>query len=446
MPEDSAIVIGGSVAGLVAARVLAKHFARVTLVERDGWPADRTQVRQGLPQAHHQHILLMRGRQVLEELFPGFDAELAALGAPQVDYTRDCLLVSAAGPLPRFPSGLELRLCRRPVIDWILRRRLLVLPGITFLTGRSALGLTARQGRVTGLVVAPAGTAGPRQTLQADLVVDASGRQSRLPEWLPQLGFSAPEREVVEPFLGYASRLYEQPLQAACDWKALEVASRPPHNPRAAGLWAVEDHRWLLTLIGTARDYPPVEEAGFLAFAQGLPDPRVHAWLRDAVPVSSIHGHRGTASRWHHYERLRRFPEGLVVLGDALCAFNPTHGQGMTVAALGAQVLDRHLVAGSGPDLARRVHAELAALVRPIWRLATSDDLRWPGTLGARPDWPMRLLHLYQDLATPASLTCPELAGTFLAVANLVKPPSALLRPRFLLRLLRQWLVQGRQP
>lgn len=438
MQQDHAVVIGGSIAGLVAARILARHFHRVTLVERDLWPAS-AEPRRGLPQAHHQHILLLRGRQLLEQLFPGFDAELAELGAPRVDYLKDCLLVSTAGALPRFPSRLELRLCRRPVIDRVLLRRLQAEPGLELRSECRALALTADRGRITGLTL----DSGP--ALAADLVVDASGRGSRTPAWLGQLGYQRPPAEVVNPFLGYASRLYAPPPGWAGGWRALEVAARPTHNPRAAGLWEVEQGRWLLTLIGTARVYPPEDEDGFLEFARRLPDPRVFEAIQGARPLSAIHGYRGLDNRWQHYERLRRFPDGLVVLGDALCAFNPTHGQGMTLAALGGQVLDRQLRAGLRPGLGPRVHAELAARVKPVWRLAISDDLRWPGTEGGRPDWSMRLFHRYQDLVTPLGLDNPELVETFLAVAHLVEPPSALFRPGLLARLFRQWLVRGRR-
>ena len=442
MSQQRAIVLGGSVAGLLSARILAQHFDQVTLVERDPFPL-QPEVRPGVPQAHHQHILLMRGRQVLEQLFPGFDAELEALGAPRVDYLRDCLLVSAAGPLPRGPSRLELRLCRRPLLDWVLRQRLRAFANIRWLPGR-ALGFLAGRGRITGLAVE---SAGQRQECGAELLVDASGRGSRTPSWLRELGWPAPAAQVVNPFLGYASRLYQKPLGWEQDWKAMEVASRPPHNPRAAGLWEVEGNRWLLTLIGTARDYPPVDEAGFLDFARGLPDPCVHEAIRLATPLSPIHGHRGAASRWQHYERLRQLPEGLVVLGDAFCAFNPTHGQGMTVAALGALALDQQLRGRSGPrpGLGRRVHGELAQLVRPVWMLATSDDWRWPSTEGGRIPWSMRVFHRIQDLLLPLAPGNPELVESFLSVANLIEPASALLRPGLLARLAGQWLAGPRR-
>jgi len=447
MHPGSAVVIGGSVAGLLAARVLTDHFRQVTLLERDTFPSEPTEVRRGLPQAHHQHLLLMRGRQILERLFPGFDAELAGFGGPLVDYTGDCVLCSTAGRLPRFASSLELRLCRRPILDWVLRRRLEARANLRILPGRRVTALLGAEGRITGVAHEPSeDPQGRADDLACDLVVDAGGRASATPGWLRSLGYGAVAQQVVNPFLGYASRLYRR--DPSVDWKAVEVAARPPHNPRSAGLWEVERGLWLLTLIGTARHHPPQDEEGFLAFARALPDPLVGQAIAAAEPLSPIHGFRGLENRWRHYERMRPFPDGLVVLGDAFCTYNPTHGQGMTVAALGALALDRHLsrhlsrhrLRNRLDGLGARVHKDLARITGPVWTLATSDDLRWPTTEGGGPGPGMRLLHAWQDRLMPLALRSPALVETFLGVANLVRPPWALLHPRLLVHLARLWL------
>ena len=443
-------MIGGSVTGLLAARVLARHFERVTVIERDRFPTDGPEFRKGVPQSHHHHIMLVRGRDLMEEFFPGFDAELAALGAPLVDYTNDCALIAPAGQVPRFPSNLKIRPCRRTLIDWVVRGRLLAMSNITFLEATRVSGWVTDAGhsRVLGVKLEGMGTdaspASPRapSELVADLVVDASGRTSRTPEWLKSLGYAAPEEQVVNSFLGYASRLYKKPANFNGKFRAVEVASQPPHNPRAAGLWEVEGDQWLLTLIGAAKEYPPTDEAGFLEFARSLADPLIYESIRNAEPLSPIHGHRGTENRWRHYERLRRFPAGLVVTGDGVCAFNPLYGQGMTLAAMGAEALNDalHRASRDGDtrllNLAHQFHAKLHKNIGPAWLLATSDDFRWPSTVGGKPDWLTRLSYRYLDLLTPLSLTSREVVEAFLSVANMVKSPLALLHPRILGQLL----------
>ncbi len=389
--------------------------------------------------------MLVRGRDLMEEFFPGFDAELAALGAPLVDYTNDCALIAPAGQVPRFPSNLKIRPCRRTLIDWVVRGRLLAMTNITFLesTRVSQWVTDASNARVLGVKLEGVGADGAcPTTLLADLVVDASGRTSRTPEWLKSLGYAAPDEQVVNSFIGYASRLYKKPANFKGKFRAVEVASQPPHNPRAAGLWEVEGERWLLTLIGAAKEYPPTDESGFLEFARSLSDPLIYESVRSAEPLSSIHGHRGTENRWRHYERLQRFPKGLVVMGDGVCAFNPIYGQGMTLAAMGAEALNdtlfRALRAGDHElaNLARPFHAKLNKNIGPAWLLATSDDFRWPSTVGGKPDWLTRLSYRYIDLLTPLSLTSSEVVEAFLSVANMVKSPAALLHPRILGQLL----------
>jgi 2-polyprenyl-6-methoxyphenol hydroxylase-like FAD-dependent oxidoreductase len=442
---EHAVVLGGSVAGLLAARVLADHFQRVSIIERDSFAELEPAHRKGTPQSHHQHILLARGRQIFEQLFPGFDAELGRMGAPLADYTGDCILHSAAGRVPQFVSGLELRLCRRPLIDWVLLQRLRSNNRIQFHERTKVTGLITDNGftRVTGVKLESGAntSSGPPGELLADYVIDATGRGSKLPAWLEALDYRAPREQVINAFLGYASRLYRKPTEQTAAWKAIEIACRPLQNPRAAGMWEVDSGRWLLTLIGTARTYPATTEAGFLEFARLLPEPIVYETIRNAEPISPIHGYRGTENRFRHYEELRRFPEQLAVLGDAMCAFNPTYGQGMTVAAMSALELDqllgqvrtRHDMAAIGP----RLHRRIAKLVQPAWLLAITEDMRWPTTEGASPSPWTRAAYWYVDRLTQLATTTPLVVEEFLSVANMIRPSHALVRPAILARVAR---------
>ncbi len=443
--QGHAIVMGASVAGLLAARVLAEHFETVTVLERDALPNEPDH-RKGLPQAHHQHVLLSRGRALIERWFPGFDASLKQAGGPLADYTRDFVLVSHGRRLPRFPSGIELRLCRRMHIDHALLTLLAGEPRVRVRDRSAVKGLlwSADRSRVLGVELASA------ERLHAELVVDATGRGSRVSRWLSDAGYEAPREQVVDAHLGYATRLFERAEHDAADFRAVEVAAVPPHNPRAAGLWEIEGGRWLLTLIGTAGQHPPTDHEGYMAFAAQLADPLVYETIRRARPLTDAVPFTGTANRFRRYERLKRFPSALLVVGDARCAFNPLYGQGMTIAALEADALHRALrksrSRGELDHLALRRHFErsIAPVLATAWLLATSEDLRWQETEGERNPLSSLALAYFEQLVA-LSPESPALIETFLRITNFERSPLALARPRILVDLATAY-VRRRQP
>lgn len=433
-----AIVIGGSLAGLTAAAALARHFGRVTVVERDALP-EGPAFRPGVPQSRHIHNLLRRGQLALEELFPGFGAELVASGAPTIDWTAEGRFYYFGGWKPRFPSGLTTNLSSRENLEWILARRLRALPAVRFRSETEVVDLlleTAND-QVRGVRTRPRGQqVGGEVHLAADLVVDASGRESRAPAWLAACGYTLPAPTVVNSFLGYASRWYEPPADVAVDWKALLIAATPPTSSRGAGIFPVEGNRWMVTLAGAARDYPPTDEDGFRAFARSLPSARLAEAIEAARPLSRIWGYRRTENRFAHYERAARWPERFVVLGDAACCFNPLYGQGMTVAALDALALDRCLREqrrrrpdGSLVGFARRFQSAQARVAAAPWLLATGEDFRYPETAGERPGRMIRVVHRYFDRVLISSTYSPRLHRRFLEVIHLLRPPLALFAP-----------------
>jgi len=455
--DRHAVVIGAGMAGLWAARVLSDHFARVTIVERDRLPG-QPEHRRGVPQAFHTHTLLTRGQRVMEHLSPTLDAELAALGAPRVEWTRECLFYFRTGWTRPFRSELASRACSRDLLEWAIRRELTGRTAIRFVEGREVAELLVdpQAERVTGVRLRAwggsdaAGAAddgdggnGDRVTLRADLVVDASGRDSSTPAWLDALGYGPVPETVITPFLGYASRLYRRPPELAASWKAMIVSDVPPHQPRGGVLYPVEDGCWIATLAGCARDYPPTDESGFVAFARSLATPVLAEALAGAEPLSPIRGYRRTENRLRHYERLERWPDGFVALGDAACTFNPVYGQGMTVSALGGLVLDRSLQEQrqrrSADDLCglgRRFQRRLAQANRTPWILATGEDFRWNTTVGGSPDLWTRLAHRYVDIVLESIVFDQHVARTFFGVLHLLKSPISLLQPQLLVRVL----------
>ena len=444
--NSHAVVIGGSIAGLLAARVLSDHFGRVTLVERDRFPEGAIP-RKGLPQARHLHVLLARGRLTMEQLFPGIGEELTAAGAEVIDAGDDIAWLTPAGWGARFRSGICSFACSRPLLDFHLRRRVSAIGTLTVVENTEVVGLrlAADGARVAGVMIDERGVAAAapgERVLEADLVVDAGGRGSRTPEWLASLGFDRPEETVVNAHLGYASRIYARPPAAPADWKCLYVQAAPPGRTRGGVAFAIEGGRWIVTLGGIGGDYPPIEEGGFLEFMRSLESRALFEAVTGAEPMSPIVGFRATENRWRHYERLSRRPEGLLVMGDAACTFNPVYGQGMTMAALAALALGESLDDrraqrdGTLTGLAARFQRALAQLNKGPWLLATSEDFRSPWVDGARPGLSSRLMHHYLDRLVARTTHDKDLRKVFLGVLHMIEMPKALFRPGILIRVL----------
>lgn len=435
--KHHAIVIGGSIAGLLAARILADHFDRVTLIERDRLP-DGPQPRKGVPQASHVHVLLARGLQVIESLLPGFSQALASDGAVPVNWGSDARTFGFAGWLPAFTGGPASLLCSRTLLEHHIRRRVLALPRVSVVQAADAVGLRADDaGRVTGLVIRSRENVLDTRVVEADLIVDASGRASKLPEWLGELGYDKPRETAVNSFLGYSSRLYRPPADFKAGWKALLVRDRDAHHARGAGIYAIEDGLWLVNLGASGKAYPPTDNDGFLGFVRALPVPDVYDALVQAQPVSAINGYRRTENRWRHYEQLKHMPDNVVALGDAACAFNPVYGQGMSIAALGAVELSQALERDDlRPGFALRFQRRLARRIKTPWMMATSEDFRTPITEGDRPSWVTRLTHRYFDRVMAAAVRDPDIHRAFMEVLQLLKPPATLFSPRIAWRAL----------
>ena len=432
---ERAVVLGASMAGLVAAQVLADGYGQVTVVDRDELP-ETTSHRRGVPHGRHIHALLARGHQALEELFGGLTAELVAHGVPAGDVLADARLYFSGHRLRRAPTGLGLVCASRPVLEGHVRARVRARPNVTMLDRCDVVGLaTTPDGRrVTGARVLRRADGSAEELLGADLVVDASGRGSRTPAWLDALGYPRPEREEVRIGLGYATRTYRLPPDALGGDLAVLQAATPGH-PRAGALQVLEADRWMLTLAGILGDHPPTDPDGFLAFARSLRFPDIHEAVRDAEPLDDPVAFRFPASVRHRYERLDRFPDGLLVLGDAVASFNPIYGQGMSVAALEALTLRRHLERGVEPQ-PRRWFRDLARIIDVPWDMAAGGDLVFPGVPGRRTP-KVRLVNAYLARLHAAAAHDAHLAGAFLRVAGLVAPPQTLLRPGVVLRVLR---------
>ena len=443
-PTGHAVVVGASMAGLLAARVLAGHVDRVTVVERDRLP-DAAATRKGVPQGRMIHVLLARGLVVLDDLFPGFSRDLAAAGALPVQLPGDSLMYGRGGLVDRRAVGWTTLSASRPLMEAIVRRRLRELPGVTVLDGHEVTGLgAADDGRVVRVVVLRRLDTGEARHAEADLVVDASGRGSRAAAWLGELGYPEPELTRVDPGVVYACRIYRVPEEFAADWRAAMVLSAPPHHARTGYLFPIENGHWMLSLMGGAGDHPPGDEEGFTAFMRGLRHPVIADAIAAAEPVTEIRVHRGTANRRVHVERMERWPERFVVLGDAACAFNPLYGQGITTAAVAAEILDaclraqrRTRPAGHLDGLARRFQRRLARAHADPWLFSTAEDLRFPRTTGGTAGLATRALHRYLDRLDVATTRDPAVTEVYTRAIGMLERPTALFRPHVLAAALR---------
>lgn len=436
--QQRAVVIGGSMSGLLAARVLADHFNEVVLFDRDTFPVE-VDNRKGVPQGRHAHALLSSGRQTLEALFPGLAAELTARGARRGDYNTARWFDNGVYHT-RF-TGIEVLQVSRPLLETHARQRLAALRGVQINSRHDVDSPVFDGPRVAGLKVRSAETG--EQFVTADLVVDASGRGSQSPAWLEQNGFARPPESIVRVGLGYVSRVYRRRPSDLNGDTAVICPSAPPARRGGVALM-MEGDRWIVTLFGMLGDHPPMDEAGFIAFAKTLPGPDIHELITHAEPLSDCIAFKFPQSTRRHYEKLDRFPEGYLVFGDAVCSFNPIYGQGMSSAALQAAALQRCLTAGTA-GLATRFFKAASHVVDGPWTMAVGGDLRYADVEGPRNamvtfiNWYIGKLHL-------AAAADADVARAFHRVANLLEPPPSILKPAIAWRILRANLRRPPRP
>ena len=346
-----AVVLGGGLAGTLAAHVLSPYVGSVTIVERDRYPTGPQQ-RRGVPQAQHAHLLMSGGAAVLDELLPGTTDQLLRAGAYRIGLPEDAISLTAYGWTHRFPAAGYMITCSRPLIDWVVRQQVLADPKVAVLEDTAVIGLRGTASRVTGARVQTVGSA--ETTLDADIVVNATGRGSALGRWLREIGAPPVEEDVVDSGIAYATRVYQatRPFPPV----VLYADHRVPRPGQNGALLPVEGNRWMVTLSGTRGGEPPTDEDGYLAFARGIRHPLIAELISSAVPLTPVRGTRSTVNRRLRLGQLGAgWPDGLVVVGDAVAAFNPVYGHGMSTAARAAAALAAAL----------RRHAPAPA---PAWR------------------------------------------------------------------------------
>jgi len=436
-----AVVVGGSLAGLLAAHALAGHADRVTVVERDRFP-EGGGTRPGVPQGRHPHVLLEGGQRALESLLPGFLAELRAAGAPWVGMPADMALWQTGRWFRRFPSTTHISTGSRAQLEDLVRRRVLADPSISVLEGTDVVGLLGDAARVRGVRVrerAEGAKAEPRD-LEADLVVDASGAGTKAPQWLTAIGAGAVHEETIDTGLAYASRIYRGEGGVYLDDDTLGYYVYPnPQQVHGGGALPLEDGSHLVIVSGLRGDEPPTDDDAFEAYVKRLAHPLLDRWMARAEPLTSAFGFRRTSNVRRRYD-LPGTPAGFLAAGDALCTFNPIYGQGMAIAAMSAVAL-RDALAQAGPrrtPTTRRVQRVLLAASRQAWDISAGADRQMPGATGSAVEIKAadRVAGWYLRRVTERFPGDPVVGRAFRSVLTLSAPVSVLFAPAVLRKVL----------
>ncbi|PTA47758.1 NAD(P)/FAD-dependent oxidoreductase [Micromonospora sp. RP3T] len=440
MPEQHvprAVVLGGSLAGLLAADVLAEVYPEVLVVDRDEL-AGVTGPRRGVPHGRHAHGLVARGQQILEKQFPGLLSDMEAAGIRPGDFSGDIRWYFNGMLLSPARTGLLSVPCTRPVIERVVRNRVEKVRTIRFLEQHDIVGLATTPGadRVTGVRVQPRDGRSDVELLTADLVVDTTGRGSRTPAWLEELGYARPVEDKVKVDLAYTTRHFRVPRDPFGRDIAIIAAATPSH-PRGAFYYRLpgDDGLVELSLTGVLGDHPPTDPDGFLEFVRSVPVPEIYESVRAAEPVDDAVMFRFPASVRRRYERLTRFPDGLLVMGDAVCSFNPVYAQGMAVAAIEARTLADQLKKSAVPSPIE-FFREIAREIDSPWDFAATADLGYAGVPGTRSA-KIRFINAYVTRVQRAAVHDASLTNALMRVAGLIDEPTALLRPGRILRTLR---------
>ena len=425
---DRAVVIGASMAGLLATRVLADAYEEVIVIERDELQDEPT-VRRGVPQARHPHVLLEAGRATLEDLFPGFGKDLLTAGGLMIDVSTDVHYFDQGDFIADAPTRIPMYCASRPLFEQVVRRRVDAIAGVTIRDSCQFSDYLTDDGvrAVTGIALRD--EQDREADLTADVVVDATGRASRTPTWLERNGFDGFDIDWVTIDVVYSTAIIDRPPE---DRRVIFVAPDPPRTRGGVAI-PVENNQWMILMWGIHGDHPPTDRDGFLDFARSLPVSVFETLLEDRDWVSDeIHQYPFPSSIRNRYESLDQYPSGLLITGDAIASNNPIHGQGMSVSALEALVM-HHTLARGERDLERRFFDRVGSVVDIAWMLSVGADAQFEQTEGPTP-WIAGPFTEYVSRLVRAAHSDRQLSEAFYRVLIMEEPPTSLLHPRTIWR------------
>ena len=435
---NHAIVIGASISGLLAARVLSAHFDRVTVLDRDALPSGIAN-RGAVPQGHHGHGLLASGLRGLMTLFPGLERDLIDAGAIPGDVVGNIRWFQHGYYKAKFQSGLDGLLLSRPLLEGTIRRLVMQLPNVRILDSTRVMALLVEDGVARGVRIQQLREA--KTSLGADLVVDASGRASKTPEWLEGLGYDRPDVEEVKVGIGYTTRIYKRlPAHLGGDMGAI-IAPKPPRQMRVGFMLAMEGDRWIVTLGGWMGHHCPPDPSSFLEFADSLARPDIYDVISHAEPLTHPVTYAFPSDLRRRYEKLTRFPGAFLVMGDAMCSFNPLYGQGMSVATLEALALHECLESSpSIQDMWKPFFKTAAKIVDTPWMIAAGSDFAFEGVTGPQARG-TSFINWYMERVHKAAATDRRVCRAFFDVANMLAPAPSLFKPSILARVWRECVI-----
>lgn len=428
---EHAVVVGGSMAGLLTARILSDGFKEVTVVEKDPMP-DEPVARRGVPQSRHIHVLMEAGRATLEDLFPGYCEDLISAGGLVIDGVSDVSLYGEGNLLADGSERLPMYCATRPLIEQVVRQRVSNLDRVHVRDDCQFTDYLVDDAVTTVEGVVVRDDDSEKEEVSADLVVDATGRTSRTPTWLEEQGYTPPDVDEVRVDLSYSTAFVERPVK---DRRAFMMLPSPPLT-RGGVVSPVEENRWIVTMAGVHGDDPPTDREEFTDFAATLPIPVEQILDEHPWDSEDIDHYPFPSSLRRRYEDVDRFPEGLVVVGDALVSFNPIYGQGMSMAALEALQLHHTLATSGQEDLALRFFDRAEEVIDVAWMMAVGADFQFSQTEGPKPRG-TELFNRYLSRLIRKAHTDGELRVAFHRVIMMEQPPTSLLSPQTMWRVLR---------
>ncbi len=424
-PAQRAVVIGSSMAGLLAARACADHFKEVLLVEQD--TIDQTgSHRKGVPQDHHVHILLTRGYRALEAYFPEVIPQLKERGAIAGDLGQLLKWHCEGGYRPRCLTGMQTMMLSRPLLEHTVREALLSYDNVQLMAGTKCQGFLREGNSVIGIAT-------NKGNLQAELTIDTRGMASKLSAELEDMGYSRPVEEKVRVNVKYTSCLFPRPEGYTT---FLNINTSAPLNSKHGTIQPIENGRMILTVQGRSNDEAPRDTTSLKEYTRALENLEIYEMVKDLTPLSDVRSYHIPYVRWIHYERMKEFPEGLLPLGDAVCRLNPVYGQGMSSAAIQAQVLEEVLQKKGHQSIWKTYFRRVAGAVKTPWELTVTEDFKFPETQGVPPKMPSFLLKYFNKLNRVVNQD-EVIYRSFAKVLNMMSEPTILLRPSIVWRVLR---------